>query len=53
MRQRNIETQHRRVPLRKVTVLWDKTISTENRDSRPLPIIQQVSIPQIDETLKD
>ena len=26
------ETQHRRVPLRKVSVLWDKKFSTENRD---------------------
>ena len=34
-RQRNFSgTQHRRVPLRNVTLLSDKTISTENRDTR-------------------
>ena len=32
----NSETQHRRVLLRNVTVLWDKTISTENHESQPL-----------------
>ena len=26
------ETQHRRVPLRNVSVLWDKKFTTENRD---------------------
>ena len=26
------ETHHRRFPLRNVSVLWDKTISMENRD---------------------
>ena len=28
--------KHERVPLRKISVLWEKTISTENRDTRPL-----------------
>ena len=27
------------VPLQNASVLWDKTISTENRDSRPLPLL--------------
>ena len=40
------DTQHRRVPLRFVTALWDKTSSTDNRDSRPLSYPVQFSIPE-------
>ena len=39
-------------PLRKFSVLWDKTFSTENLDTPP-PLIQFFSIPKINETLKD
>ena len=31
------ETQHRRVPLRNFSALWDKKFSTENLDTTPLP----------------
>ena len=37
------ESRHRRVPPRIVKVLWDKKISTENRDSRPLSYPLQFS----------
>ena len=45
------ETQHRRVPLRKVTVQWDKTISTENWDGRPHSYTKNVLMPEDGETL--
>ena len=47
------ETKHRRVPLRIVVVLSDKTNLTENRDGCLLSYTQHVSIPEIGETLKD
>ena len=39
--------KHRRVPLRNVLILWDKTILTENRDTRRLSYPQHFSIPEI------
>ena len=41
------ETQHRKVAQRKVTVLWERTTSTEIRDKRPLSYPSQYSIPEI------
>ena len=41
------ETQHRRVALRNVTELWDKTILTENRDNRTLFYPLPLSRPEI------
>ena len=39
--------KHRRAPLRNVLILWDKTLLTENRDTRRLSYPQQFSIPEI------
>ena len=41
------ETQHKRVALRNVTVVWERTRSTEIRDKRPLSYPSQYSIPEI------
>ena len=38
--------KHRRVPLRNVLILWDKTILTENRDTRRFSYPQHFSIPE-------
>ena len=40
------ETHHKRFPLRNVSVLWDKTISMENRDTYPLSYPSHFSIPE-------
>ena len=40
-------SKHRRVPLRNDSVLWDKTILTENRPSRPLAYPYYFSLPEI------
>ena len=46
-RQWNISgTQHRRVPLRNVLLLWEWTSSTENRDNRTLSYPLQFSGPE-------
>ena len=42
-----------RVPQRNVSVLWDETISTENRNSYPFLLSLFFPIPQFNETLKD
>ena len=47
------ETQHRRVPLRNFSALWDKKFSTENLDTTPPPLIQTFSVPEINATVKD
>ena len=39
--------KHRRVPLRNVLILWDKTFLTENRDTRRLSYPQHFSISEI------
>ena len=47
------ETQHRRVPLRNISALWDRKFSTENLDiPPPTPSHPNLSIPVINDTLK-
>ena len=47
------ETQHRRLPVRNFSALWDKKISTENLDTTPPSLIQTFSAPEINATVKD